>query len=272
MKIIAECGPNHNGSLKTAIDMVARAVECGADTVKFQHIDPEHFAPDLVWKGWHMRKLFQEVRFNKDQLTVLKGECERRGVGFLCTPQTIGDFEDLLDIGIKEVKISSDNVGNADLIRAVTLAGVDVIMSIGMASMDNLREPFTVLNSRRAPTLMLCTSEYPCPPESVNLNRLKGRCEQLNLQGIYNFAVFAGFSDHTRGYIAAVMAVALGATVFEKHFTLDHNQDGPDHSWSADPYEFREYVNAIHTAEKMLGSGEINPTEAELAMKNFLDA
>ncbi len=270
MRIIAECGPNHNGSLKTAIDMIARAVECGATDVKFQHIDPEHFAPDLVWKGWHMRKLFEQVRFNKDQLTVLKGECERLGVGFLCTPQTIGDFEDLLDIGITEVKISSDNLTNHHLLHQVRISKVSVVFSIGMASTEDIHNACEILgrNGLNAIlTIMVCTSEYPCPPESVNLMRWL----ELAKPGWYG-TFYGGFSDHTRGHIAAVMAVALGATVFEKHFTLDRNQDGPDHSWSANPLEFREYVNAIHEAEKMLGSGEIKPTEAELAMKNFLDA
>ena len=278
MRIICEIGINHNGRLATAIDMIKSAVECGATDCKFQHIDPNHFAHDLVWKGWHMRKLFEQVRFNKDQLTVLKGECERRGVGFLCTPQTIGDFEDLLDIGIKEVKISSDNLGNKKLLTRVAETKLSAIMSIGMAEFDEIHEARDLLQSkhiRKPVTLMVCTSEYPCPPESVNLIRINCLepitycASSFDIHGFISPRNY-GFSDHTRGYIAAVMAVALGATVFEKHFTLDHNQDGPDHSWSADPYEFTEYVNAIHTAEKMLGSGEIKPTEAEFELKQLL--
>ncbi len=265
MRIIAEVGPNHNGDLGTALEMVRVASFCGVTTCKFQHIDPQHFRPDMVWQGCNLRELFEKVRFTLDQWREVKAECEKQGVGFLCSPQTVGDFEDLLELGIEEVKISSDNLGNFELWKAVVQLNIPAIMSSGMASgkeiMGTLKQYGGSISPRKL-TFLVCTSEYPCPPEGANLKRLN---EMETNQPWFRL----GLSDHTVGNTAAIMAVALGATVFEKHFTLDHSMEGPDHSWSADPGELAFYVQAICQAEKMLGSGEFKPTEKELEAKKF---
>ncbi len=268
MRIIAECGPNHNGSLETALEMVSVAKECGADTIKFQHIDPMHFKPGLTYFpgdgsiGYILRDLFTKVRFSKDQWRALMLECEEQDIGFLCTPQTVWDFEDLLDLGVKEVKISSDNLRNEALLRRVAESEIPAILSSGMATAGEFSLAENIL-IKHGVTGMLCTSEYPCPPESVKISCLG--------DSFYS-SKFQGFSDHTQGTTAAVMALALGATVFEKHFTLDPTMEGPDHSWSAEPEDLKEYVDTLREAELMLGSGEFKPTEKELELKKLLEA
>ena len=260
MRIIAEAGINHNGSLQRALWMVRVAKECGAETIKFQHIDPMHFKSDLMWQGYNMRELFEKVRFSKEDLHTIMDECVIHKIDFLCTPQTVQDFEYLLELGIKEVKISSDNLGNTELLKRVAKSGLPAIFSTGMATHDDIfNARWNYFRGKKA-TAMICTSEYPCPPEGVNVER----CAMINPP--------VGFSDHTVGTTAAVMALALGATVFEKHFTLDHSMEGPDHSWSADPKELKEYVDTLRTAELMLGSGEFKPTEKELELKKLLEA
>lgn len=261
IRVIAECGINHGGDLRTALEMVWAAKNCGADTVKFQHIDPLHFKPDLQWQGCNMRYLFGKVRFSKDQWRVVMAECQHYGIGFLCTPQTIGDFHDLLDLGIKEVKISSDNLTNLPLLERVRDSGLPVILSTGMGVADEIWKAYEIL--RGADVILLhCTSEYPCPPENVRIGRI------WNLKNVAGHNV--GFSDHTVGNYAAILAVSYNPRVIEKHFTMDHGMEGPDHSWSADPGELKEYVDAIRTAEKMLGSGEFKPTESELELRQLL--
>ena len=263
-RIIAEAGINHNGDLDTALEMVRVAKECGADTVKFQHIDPLHFKPGMVWQGYNMRELFKCVRFSMDQWRQIMMRCEQENIGFLCTPQTVGDFEELLELGIKEVKISSDNLGNGELLKRVSEARIPAIMSIGMASESEIEEACKKVVSDLV--LMVCTSEYPCAPEGANMSRFSWTPYGNSLY----VADSVGFSDHIIGNTAAIMAVALGATVIEKHFTLDHSMEGPDHAWSVQPYELKSYVAAIREAELMLGTGEFKPTEKELETKKLL--
>lgn len=260
IRIIAEAGPNHNGSLQRAMEMVRVAKLCGADTIKFQHIDPNHFRPDLMWQGFNMRELFESIRFTKDQWREVMAECEEQNIGFLCTPQTEQDFEDLLDLGIKEVKISSDNLGNSELLGAVKKSGLPVILSTGMADDHAITVSGMAFNADHPITCMVCTSEYPCPPKSVNILR----CNMI--------AGVKGFSDHTVLETAAVMALALGATVFEKHFTLDNQLIGPDHWWACNPSDLSWYCDRLRTAELMLGDGEFQPTPAELELKKLLEA
>ena len=189
---------------------------------------------------------------------------EFHNIGFLCTPQTVGDFEDLLDLGIKEVKISSDNLRNEALLKAVSKSGLPVILSTGMSEYEDLYWAWKQIKNN-VRTIMVCVSEYPCSPDSVNISR-------LNLMGSSALEMFheTGFSDHTQGNTAAVMAVALGATVIEKHFTLDNSLEGPDHWWAADPEQLKSYIGEIRLAEKMLGDGEFKPTEKELELKEVL--
>ena len=211
-----------------------------------------------------MRNLFELVRFGKDEWTRIMKCCEQMEIDFLCTPQTVGDFEDLLELGIKEVKISSDNLGNYALLDRVKQSGLPVIVSTGMGTGGDLDAAWSIITPNDY-TVLVCTSEYPCPPESVNLSRIHD-CDG-NEADIWDHK---GFSDHTQGNTAAVMAVALGATVIEKHFTLDHDLAGPDHWWSLNPEELKSYIAEIRLAERMLGDGEFKPTEKELENRKLM--
>ena len=263
MRFIAEAGICHNGSLVRAIEMIYAAKYAGADTIKFQMIDPEHFAEDLVWKGWHMRKLFADCAFTMKEWETIKKECEANGIRFLCTPQTVGDFEKLLTLGVDEVKISSDNLGNYRLFDAARQSGVSVFFSVGMATGDECFDALMGFGPFHKVVVMICTSEYPCLASSANLSRLRQVDTTRPL-------VRLGFSDHTIGSIAAVMALTLGARVFEKHFTMDNNLPGPDHSWACNPVALERYFDDLRTAETMLGTGDFKPTEAELELKKLL--
>jgi sialic acid synthase SpsE len=267
MRFIAEAGICHNGSLERAIEMIYAAKDAGADTIKFQMIDPEHFAEDLVWKGWHMRKLFADCAFTMKEWETIKKECEANGIRFLCTPQTVGDFEKLEKLDVIEIKISSDNLKNKALIQAIfnSRKFYDGFYSTGMATRDEILMVAENISTKYW-TPMFCTSEYPCPPESVNFNRW---WEWKNISNAVT-PIDYGFSDHTIGSMAAVMALALGARVFEKHFTMDNNLPGPDHSWACNPVALERYFDDLRTAETMLGTGDFKPTEAELELKKLL--
>ena len=259
LRFIAEAGINHNGSLVRACEMADTAKWAGADTIKFQCLDPNHHPPDRVWQGYNMRSLLEDCALKPKEWIALKAHCERQDMRFLCTPQTVKDFEFLLTLGIDEVKISSDNLGNLELLEAVNRARIDSILSTGMANWEDIKIALHILHPRFA---LVCTSEYPCPPEGVNISRL------WRLKGICGYNV--GLSDHTIGSMAGIMAVVYGALVIEKHFTLDQNLPGPDHSWSHDPRDLKWYFEDLRNAEKMMGSGEFKPTEAELELKQLL--
>jgi len=235
MRLIAEAATTHGGDIGRAKEMVWAAKKAGADTVKFQHVDPEHFK-DGPHYGWYKR-----VRFSVDEWKVVKAECEKADIRFLCTPQTIQDFEDLLEVGIDEVKVSSDNSMNFPLLSRIGSIKIKVIVSL-----DTLygkgKNILTVLRARglplRAIRVLHCVSEYPCVADNVHI---KWASE------------VDGFSDHTIGSVAAIMAVALGARVIEKHFMLD-GSEGPDVGpWACAPPELKAYFDDIKIAERMMG-------------------
>ncbi len=249
--IVAEVGVNHNGSLDRAVEMIGVAKEAGCTHVKFGTFKADEFCalddplyamfkscelPDIAWK-------------------VLKREAESVGIGFFSTPQNETDLALLLAAGVPCIKIGSDDLTNLGLIASYASHGLPMILSIGMADTSDVQKAVRLV--RHLPlTVCVCTSEYPCPPEHANLARI------TTLQEMFPYAEI-GFSDHTIGSDAASIAAALGATYFEKHFTLDNALPGPDHAFSANPYELWCWVNRIKGALDMLGDGEIKPTESE---------
>jgi len=233
MEFIAEAATNHGGSVDEAAKMIEAAAKAGADTVKFQHVDPDHFPPGP------QRDWYRKVRFSIDQWWEIQDECDLHGVKLLITPQTVGDFKDLLELEVKEVKISSDNWDNTLLLSEIAKWDVSVIASTGMG----IPRAYSPIWSNNPVTLLLCTSEYPCPPDRVKLKRY---------QQIHGACPRWGLSDHTMGSIAACMAVALGATIFEKHFMLE-GQSGPDAGlWCCTPDQLAKYIADVKTAEVML--------------------
>lgn len=269
---IAEAGINHNGDLDLAFEMVEIAKNAGADAIKFQTFKATEFIFDSKLEFTYksrgktvtepMLDMFARHEFSPDQWKKLKKRCDEKGIIFLSTPQNFSDLRLLLEIGIQAIKVGSDDFTNIPLITKYAQHSLPMILSIGMA---DLGEIFATLQQvtrlSKAPIiLMLCTSQYPTPPEDVNLNKLQ------TLKAVFPF-VHLGFSDHTEGHLAASLASAFGCRYFEKHFTTSHDLEGPDHWFSADPNELAEWVNSIKTAEKMFGKPDLVPTQKEQEMR-----
>lgn len=272
--IIAEAGINHNGELDKAVAMVAVAKAAGADAIKFQTFKAEEFVGDpgqtYTYRSQgkevteSMLAMFRRCELDRSDWFAIKAECERQGITFLSTPQNRSDLDLLLEIGVGAVKVGSDDFTNLPLLRSYAATGLPLILSCGMA---DLGEVFRSLETVGAldgyPTvLLLCTSQYPTPPEDVNLRKLQ------TLQAAFP-ALTVGFSDHTQGPLASSLATALGASVFEKHFTLDHDLPGPDHWFSENPEELAAWVAAIRQSHRMLGSATVRPTAAEQSMRQI---
>ena len=239
LTLIAEAATCHGGDLRLAMRMALEAKVAGATHVKYQHVDPNHFPAGSAAHEWYSR-----VRFTVDQWREVKAYCESRGIKFLCTPQTVQDFRDLVSIGIEEVKISSDNASNAGLASAVSNWNRVVYIS---TNWDAIPISWFQRQDPERYTMMLCTSEYPCPPEHAGLARLK-------LFGVSRL----GFSDHTIGHEAALIALGLGARTFEKHFRLadvDLAFCGPDVAVSFTQTELASYFRALQRGLTMLGTG-----------------
>lgn len=255
--IIAEAGLNHNGDINAALEMVEVAAECGADIVKFQTFKADQFCrPDDK-----LYPAFKAAELPDDAWKRLKRRADREGITFLSTPQNRTDLDLLLEAGVQGIKIGSDDFTNLPLIRDYANEGLPMILSCGMSYLIEVQAAMIAASSvPRA--LLVCTSEYPCPAHHANLGRIR------TLRGLYPpDLVPIGFSDHTKGYLAAATAVGLGACVFEKHFTLSHDMVGPDHWFSADPGELREYVKMVRRAYSALGNGTVEPSVAEVQNK-----
>lgn len=228
--IIAEAGINHNGSYERAVDMICAAKNCGADAVKFQTYWTEEICdrhnPEFAW--------LEQCELSDTQFRGLRGVCKQKEIDFISTPDTVRDAEFLDTLGMKYMKIGSANANQAFL-NSINHIETPLLVSMGMGASDNLAHP-TLAHK------LHCVSAYPVPDSSAHMRRV-GK-------------VRWGFSDHTIGSMAAIMAVARGAQVIEKHFTLDRTLEGPDHIMSCTPKDFSQYVLDIRRAESMLGDGK----------------
>ncbi len=269
--IIAEVGINHNGELDKALAMIAVAREAGADAIKFQTFRAAESVGETQTYTYRsqgkevtesMLEMFRRCELPREAWFAIKAECDRQGIMFLSTPQNRSDLDLLLEIGVPAVKVGSDDFINLPLLKSYATTGLPLILSCGMADMAEVRASLAAVGAPAGyPTvLLLCTSEYPTPPGNVNLRKLATlRAAFPNLT--------LGYSDHTQGPLAAAIATAFGASVFEKHFTLSHDLPGPDHWFSEDPAGLTEWAHAIRTAYAMLGSPTMQPTEAEREMR-----
>ncbi len=271
--IIAEAGVNHNGSIELAKQLVDQAAKANADAVKFQTFIPENVISHLAEKADYqktttggdetqldmVRKLFLSFK----EFEQLKEYCEQKGIQFLSTAFDLDslDFLETLDIPI--YKVPSGEITNLPLLLAVAALGKPVILSTGMSTVEEIKYAKDILedNGSGDVTLLHCNTEYPTPFEDANLKAIIGIKKQ--------FACTVGYSDHTLGIEAPIAAVALGAEVIEKHFTLDKTMEGPDHSCSLEPSELAAMVSAIRNIEKALGSSEKKPTVSELKNKQI---
>lgn len=250
MKLIAELATTHGGDLDNAIEMIRVAKSSGAGCVKFQHVNPLHFKPDAVWRGWNLRDWYKRCYWNEGQWRQIMKECDYAGVEFLCTPQTLGDLDELIRWGVHQVKVSSDNLTNLPMLHRIVETQLDCYFSIGMADQDDLDRALGILsNSPATNTLMVCTSLYPCPADQVHLNRV---------WALLGAPCDLGFSDHTESNTAAVMAYGMGCRAFEKHLSALMGV-GPDADIGASPSEFTDWTLSLHEAEEIMGSEEIAP-------------
>jgi N,N'-diacetyllegionaminate synthase len=272
--VILEAGINHNGDFTIAQEMVRTAKRAGADAIKFQTFKADEFVgnPDLMFTYQSqgqtvtesMLEMFRRYEFTREEWFELKRTCDKEGIIFLSTPQNLSDLELLLEIGVPALKVGSDDFTNLPLIKKYASTGLPLLVSCGMADLSEVHEALNASGAFDGASvlLMLCTSQYPTPPESANLMKLR------TLAGAFP-GLSLGFSDHTQGAYAAAIACGLGACAFEKHFTLDQGFPGPDHWFSENPVSATEWVVAIRTAEKLLGSPFVVPTGEERDMRRL---
>lgn len=268
--IIAEAGVNHNGSLKKAKKLIDVAVDAHADAVKFQTFKVEN----LLLRNAEKPKYQQEKKIANSQYEMLKKleltekehhilfeYARRKNIMFLSTPYDEESVELLERLGVKAYKLSSIEIVNHPFIEYVAKKNKPVIMSTGLSTMEEIRRAVEVVEKagyKHNLILLHCHFNYPTDYEDVNLKVMPLLAEKFN--------VLVGFSDHTMGIIAPVVAVSLGANVIEKHITIDKMLPGPDHSASLEPEEFKEMVSGIRTAEKIIGTSlERIPSRAELS-------
>lgn len=266
--IIAEAGVNHNGSIERARRLVDTARQAQADAVKFQTFNPEELMTAHAEKAEYQKRnapgesqyeMLKKLQLKKDDFLELASYAERRGITFLSTPFD-RESVDLLYNVVPAFKIASGEINNFPLLRHVKSKGKPVILSTGMATLAEVEAALDIF--RRDTVLLHCVTDYPAPMEAVNLRAI------TTLR--HAFRVPVGFSDHTLGMTASVAAVALGACIIEKHFTLDRTLPGPDHSASLEPDELREMVRAIRDVEKALGTGIKRPTPEEERIKKVV--
>ncbi len=272
--IISEVGINHNGDVKNALKMIDVAKAVGVDAVKFQTFRAEEIVSDphqtYTYKSQgkeiteSMLEMFKRCELSKADWIKIKKKCDDEKILFLSTPQNRSDLDLLLELGITAIKVGSDDFTNLPLIKDYASTGLPLLLSCGMADQDEIHQSLNTVGALDGyPTiLLLTTSQYPTPPEDVNLLKLK------TLEKVFP-NIPLGYSDHTQGALASSLAVALGAVVFEKHFTLDHNMSGPDHWFSEDPVGLKEWVFAIKSSFLMLGSSLVKPSDKEIEMRNI---
>ena len=266
--LIGEIGINHNGERTLAEQTIAAAATVGVDAVKFQNYRTEDFLSDRsVMYGYHSQgesvvepqyDMFKRCELTGDDLCFLRDACARYGVDFLSTPTSEDGVMVLKELGVPALKNGSDYLGHLDLIRSMARTGLPTMMSTGMAMEEEVTEAVNAYRSEGGRNLVLlhCVSIYPAPMDQLNLRRM-----QLLAT---TFDCVVGFSDHSQGEVAAGIAVALGASVIEKHITLSHDLPGPDHTFSAEPDELRMLIERVRTVEGALGSAAVAPAVGEV--------
>lgn len=270
--IVAEAGINHNGEIEKAFEMIRIAKETKVHAIKFQTFKAEEFVADsqlmFTYKSQgteiteSMLDMFKRYEFSDEQWFAIKKKCDEEDLIFLSTPQNPSDLKLLLELGIPAIKVGSDDLTNLPLLKTYSSSELPIIISSGMSNLAEIYEALTTLGTFDGyPTiLLLTTSQYPTPSEDVNLLKLTTLSDAFP-------EIPLGFSDHTQGSLASSLALALGARMFEKHFTISHNLPGPDHWFSEEPLELKNWADSIKTSHLMLGNRSIRPTKAEESMK-----
>lgn len=266
--IIAEAGVNHNGSLSLAKRLADVAQKAGADIVKYQVFRSDSLVTGYAEKAQYQKEagesdqaqldMLRSLELSYEDFLELKRYCESIGIAFLATAFDKGSMDFLVEeLGVKMLKIPSGEINNYPYLVQVAQYGKPVLLSCGMSSLEEVAAALKILRDHGAGdiTLLHCNTQYPTPYEDVNLRAMGKMGEE--------FEVSVGYSDHTQGVEVPIAAVAMGARVIEKHFTLDKTMDGPDHKTSLDPAELTVMVSAIRHIELALGTGEKRITESE---------
>ena len=266
--IIAEAGVNHNGDVGLAHRMIDAAIEAGADAVKFQTFKTEQVVTKDAEKAEYQKKttgpkgslyeILKKLELSKEAHHELKNHADQQGIIFLSTPYDSDSVDFLVKLTVPALKVSSADITNHPLLSHIATQNIPIILSTGMSSLEEVEEAVEVIaNSGNKQIILLhCNFNYPARVEDINLRAMD------TLKQAFGFPV--GYSDHTMGVEVSLAAVALGAVVIEKHFTLDRNLPGPDHLASLEPAELKDLVSKIRNVESALGTTTKQPTGEEI--------
>ncbi|PHQ14443.1 N-acetylneuraminate synthase [Marinobacter profundi] len=272
--IIAEAGVNHNGDMALAKELIAVAADAGADLVKFQTFTASKITSRSAPKAEYQKgttdpeesqqEMIRKLELTRENHLELIAECKKRGIGFFSTAFDNDSFDLLEELGCCDlVKVPSGELTNLPYLRYVSRLGTPLLLSTGMANLGDIEAAIDAVEQAGTPrsqiTVLHCTTEYPTPMDDVNLMAMVNIGKALG--------VTVGYSDHTPGIEVPIAAVALGATVIEKHFTLDRSLPGPDHRASLEPAELKAMVAGIRNIERALGDGIKRPSPSELKNK-----
>jgi N-acetylneuraminate synthase/N,N'-diacetyllegionaminate synthase len=266
--IIAEAGVNHNGDKNLAFRLCDAAKAAGVDAVKFQTWKTEKIVTksaalaeyqenNLSDKVASQFEMLKQLELSYNEFVEVRDYCNQIGIQFLSTPDTEEDMDFLLSLGIPILKIGSGEVTNIPFLRAIGKRHQKVILSTGMSTLSDVEKAYNTLleSGANEVSLLHCTTNYPCPYNEVNLQAMQ------TLKAAFKCQV--GYSDHTMGIEVPIAAVAMGAEIIEKHFTLDRTMEGPDHLASLEPQELKQMVNCIRNIEQALGDGIKRPNASE---------
>jgi len=269
--IIAEAGVNHNGKLNLALKLVDVAAKAGADAVKFQTFRAEQVVTEKGEMADYQKTNLGKVESQQEMLRKLElkeqfyepiiDRCKEKNIMFLSTPHGGTESVNFLEsLRIEAFKVGSGDLTNYLLLNRLAKTGKPVILSSGMATLKEVADAIKFIKSKGCKQLSMlhCTTDYPCPPEKVNMASMVTMMKKLDIP--------VGYSDHTQGAMAAIMAATLGATIYECHFTLDKKLPGPDHVASADPKELKERIDAIRNVGIMMGGAKKVPNKSELKL------
>jgi N,N'-diacetyllegionaminate synthase len=269
-RVIAEAGVNHDGDIDVALRMIDAAAQAGANFVKFQTFRADQVATRSAAKaryqsqstgaGESQYEMLRRLELTREMHEILIARARARGIAFLSTPFDVPSVDLLVDLGLDVLKVPSGEITNVPYLRHVGGCGASVILSTGMATLDEVAAALATLEAagtpRRRITVLHCTTAYPADIRDVNLRAM------VSMRDAFDVAV--GYSDHTIGIEVPMAAVALGATVIEKHFTLDRSRPGPDHQASLEPRELEAMIQSIRRVEQALGDGIKRPSPGEI--------
>lgn len=265
--ILAEAGVNHNGDIELAKKLIDVAKEANVDAVKFQTFITEKIVGKFAEQAEYQKEntgksesqydMVKKLELSFEDFKELKRYCEEKGVVFTSTPDEVESLDFLVNLGVPFIKVGSTEVTNLKYLREIAKRNLPIVLSTGMSTIGEVESALNVIyeEGNKDVTLLHATTDYPTMAEDVNLRAM------VTLRDA--FKVDVGYSDHTLGNEAAIAATTLGATIIEKHFTLDKSMEGPDHKASMDPEELKNFVKAIRNTEKLLGNGRKAPTKRE---------